>query len=171
MSLPQPHESVRGVDRTRDDLLSLEGPALRRRVVMMDLAHALWKSALNGAHTETGRSLYEQMANPRMGDLVVETTGLRHPERADRDGSQGAIHSFGIMLGERTEWACTDERWQEYVEEAHQQGEELPDSSRVSTQAVYVQYGPKADDICRWVNASIIALPTGMLHHIESMQD
>jgi glycine cleavage system aminomethyltransferase T len=171
MKLPQPHESVQGIDRTRDDLLSLEGPALRRRVVMMDLAHALWKAALNGAHTESGRALYERMTNPRMGDLVVETTGMRHPGRADRDGSKSALHSFGIMLGERTEWACTDERWREYVEEAHEQGEELPDSSRVSTEAVYVQYGPKADDICRWVNASIIALPTGALYHTAEYQD
>lgn len=158
---PQPHEGVAGVKRTRDDLLSLDPAALRRRVIILDIARSLWQATLRGAHNEYGRSAYERMSKPRMGDLVVETMGMAHPSKADRDGSALAIHSFGIMLGERTEWACTNEKWQEYVEE----DSDLTDDDRATDTAIYVQYGPEPEDVCRWVNCSIIALPTGALYH------
>lgn len=163
---PEPHENVKGVDRTIDDLLSLDPAALRRRVIILDIARHLWQATLRGAHNEYGRGAYERMAKPRMGDLVVETGGMAHPSKADRDGSQLAIHSFGIMLGERTEWSCTNEKWREYLAE----DPDLTDDDRATDSAAYVQYGPKAEDICRWVNCSIIALPTGTLHHTQPEQ-
>lgn len=167
---PQPHESVSGIKRTRDDLLALDEAAMQRRVVILQIATELWRSALNGAHTESGRALYERMANPRMGDLVVETVGMRTPLGRDSEGDARAVTCFGILLGERTEWACTDEKWREYQAEAESEGEPLPDDSRVTTEAAYVQYGPEPGDICRWVNCSLIALPTGMLYHTAEQQ-
>lgn len=167
---PQPYEDVKGVDRTRDDLLSLTEPAMHRRVVILTIAAELWKSALNGAMTERGRPLYERMAHPGIGDLVAETVGMSHPTRKDADGEARAVTCFGILLGRRTEWATTDQDWQQYQREAETDGYPMPDSKRVTTEAAYVQYGPAAGNVCRWVNCSLLGLPTGPLHHIEEQQ-
>lgn len=162
---PQPHEGVTGIKRTRDDLLALDEAAMQRRVVILQIATELWRAALNGAHTESGRELYERMANPRMGDLVVETVGMRTPLGRDSDGDARAVTCFGILLGQRTEWSCTDEKWREYQAEAEAEGYTLADADRITDEGTYVQYGPEPQDICRWANCSLIALPTGMLYH------
>jgi hypothetical protein len=167
---PQPHEQISGIQRTRDDLLSIDEAAMQRRVVILTIARELWVSALNGAHLERGRALYERMQYPKVGDLVAETVGMSHPTRPDADGDARALTCFGILLGRRTEWACSDEEWQRYREEGEADGYPMPDESRVTTEAAYVQYGPSPDDICRWVNCSIIALPTGLLHHTADQQ-
>lgn len=169
-SWPQPHENVSGINRTRDDLLSLEVPALRRRVVMMTIANSLWKATLGAANSEYGRSDYERMGEPRMGDLVVETMSMRNPTVMDADSDQRSIHGFGILLGEREEWTCSHEEWRRYVEEAAADGDTLTLEDRATVKALYVQYGPKADDVVRWTNCSFIALPTGMLYHTEDQQ-
>lgn len=168
---PQPHEGVKGTKRTRDDLLSLGEPAMRRRVVILSIAKELWKAALNGAHTQNGRALYERMSNPQIGDLVAETIGMTHPTRKEEDGEARAVTCFGILLGQRTEWSCTDSDWRRYQEEDAANGYPMPDSSRVTTESSYVQYGPNADDVCRWVNCSIIALPTSLPHHARGRQE
>lgn len=169
-SWPQPHENVTGINRTRDDLLSLEVPALRRRVVMMAIANNLWKATLGAAHSEDGRSRYERMDKPRMGDLVVETMSMRNPDVMDASSEQRSIHGFGILLGEREEWSCSHEEWQQYVEEAAAEEEVLTLDDRLTMKALYVQYGPKADDVVRWTNCSFIALPTGLLYHTKDQQ-
>lgn len=162
---PQPHEGVFGIRRTRDDLLALDEAAMQRRVVILRIATELWRAALNGAHTESGRALYEQMTNPKMGDLVVETVGMQTPFGLDSNGDARAVSCFGILLGQRTEWACTDEKWQEYQAEAEVEGCTLSEAERVTERAAYVQYGSGPEDICRWADCSVIALPTGMLYH------
>lgn len=169
-SWPQPHEDVKGTERTRDDLLNLTEPAMHRRVAILNIARELWRAALQGAHSESGRDLYQRMTNPGIGDLVVETVGMRHPLKRDSQGDVRAVTCFGILLGSRTEWACTDEDWQRYREEGAADGYPMPDDSRMTTEASYVQYGPAAADICRWVDCSLVALPTGLLHHAEDQQ-
>ena len=151
----QPHEGIQGIDRTRDDLLSITEGAMRRRVIILNIACELWKSALHGAHLPGGRALYERMSRPGLGDLVIETVGASHPTSRDADGEARAVTCFGILLGRRTEWACTDEKWQEYKGEAEAGDCPMTDDSRVTAEAAYVQYGPKAEDVCRWVNCSL----------------
>lgn len=167
---PQPHEGVKGVDRTLDDLLVLTEAAMHRRVAMLSIATELWRAALNGAHTGTGRALYERMANPEIGDLVVEVGGMRTPTKVDAQGDARVVTCFGILLNSRTEWACTDEEWLEHQKEGETEGYPAPDNSRVAAEAAYVQYGPSVDDVCRWVNCSLISLPTGPLRHTEDQQ-
>lgn len=169
-SWPQPYEDVKGIDRTRDDLLSLTEPAMHRRVAMLSIATELWKSALTGAMTDRGRPLYERMANPEIGDLVAETVGMSHPLRKDAEGEVRAVCCFGILLGRRIEWACSDADWQRYQREAEVDGYPMPDSKRVTTEAAYVQYGPASGDVCRWVNCSLVGLPTGLLYHTKEQQ-
>lgn len=167
---PQPHEGITGVNRTRDDLLILTEHAMHRRVVILSIASELWRAALRGANTEPGRALYQRMSNPSVGDLVVETVGMRHPTKVDSRGDARVVTCFGILLGSRTEWSCSDEDWQHYREEGEASGHPLPDESRITEKAAYVQYGPKAKDICRWANCSLIALPTNLLHHTQDEQ-
>lgn len=169
-SWPQPHEDIKGIDRTRDDLLVLTEAAMHRRLAMLNIAATLWKAALRGAHTDWGRPLYQRMANPEIGDLVVETVGMRTPTEKDAQGDARVVTCFGILLDSRTEWACTDEDWQRYREEGAADGYPMPDDARITEEAAYVQYGPKAKDICRWANCSLITLPTGLLYHTEDQQ-
>ncbi|AYD81388.1 hypothetical protein SEA_JUSTBECAUSE_233 [Streptomyces phage JustBecause] len=164
-SWPQPHENVRGVDRTRDDLLSLEGPAVRRRAVILTIAYQLWQATLRGAHTEQGRAAYDRMDNPRMGDLVAELGTARRPRCETQDEKNSMVEGFGIFLGEREEWTCSHEEWRADVERSRQEGEAYTLEDRATVKAMYVQYGPAAQDVCRWVNCSVMALPTGMLYH------
>lgn len=170
-SWPQPHENVRGIDRTRDDLLSLEGPAVRRRAVILTMTYQSWQATLRGAHTEQGRAAYERMDTPRMGDLVAEMGTARHPRFDTQAEKNAMVEGFGIFLGEREEWTCSHETWQAEVEQARREGTEYTLNDRATTKAMYVQYGPAAQDVCRWVNCSVIALPTGPLYHTQEMQD
>ena len=168
---PQPRENIQGIHRTRDDLLSLDDAALQRRVILVRIARELWEAVLRGAHGEHGRDVYQRMANPVMGDLVVEsTTSLRHPGEKDADGDLRATHGFGILLGVREEWTCSHEEWKKDVEEAREDGYVLTEDDRAVTEAAYVQHGPMPWDVTRWVNAEMIALPAGMLYHTEDMQ-
>jgi hypothetical protein len=165
---PQPYEGVKGVDRTRDDLLVLTEAAMHRRLVMLSMASLLWGAALDGAHTETGHDLYRRMSNPGIGDLVVETVGMRSPAKVDAQGDARVVTCFGILLGSRTEWTCTDEDWQRYREEGAADGYPMPDDARMTEEASYVQYGSSADDICRWANCSLIALPVSVTDLVEA---
>jgi hypothetical protein len=170
-SWPQPHENVRGIDRTRDDLLSLEGPAVRRRAVILTIAYQLWQATLRGAHTEQGRAAYERMDTPRTGDLVAELGTARRPRFETQAEKNAMVEGFGIFLGEREEWTCSHETWGAEVEQARREGSEYTLADRATTTAMYVQYGPAAQDVCRWVNCSVMALPTGLLYHTEDQQD
>lgn len=168
--LPQPREGVRGVRRTQDDLLSLEPTALMRRSMMLRIACGLWMCTLDASMaSERGRDRCKRMNDPRLGDLVAEVTSMRHPDSTDGGGDLRLVHGFGIMLGRREEWICSDEDWARELE-AGVYGKEVGWDGRATADAVYVQYGPEADDIVRWVNADIIALPAGMLYHTEEMQ-
>jgi hypothetical protein len=166
----QPYENVRGVDRTRDDLLSLEDGALGRRAVILTLAYQLWLATLRGSHTEEGRAAYDRMDKPRMGDLVAEMGTARHPLLGTLEQQNSTVEGFGIFLGEREEWTCSHEEWRIEVERVRgEEGTEYTLADRATMKAMYVQYGPSPRDICRWVNCSVIALPTGFLYHTQDM--
>lgn len=169
-SWPQPHENVQGVNRTRDDLLSLEGPAIPRRAVILTVAYQLWQATLRGAHTEQGRAAYDRMDQPRMGDLVAELGTARRPRFGTQAEANSMVEGFGIFLGEREEWTCSHEEWRAETEQARREGIEYTLADRATVKAMYVQYGPAATDICRWVNCSVMALPTGALYHTADQQ-
>src|SRR5690606_34284959 len=71
------------------------------------------------------------------------------------------------FLGEREEWTCSHEEWRADVERSRQEGETYTLEDRATVKAMYVQYGHAAQDVCRWVNCSVMALPTGMLYHTD----
>lgn len=172
-SFKQPREGITGTDWTGDDLLSLEDAAIPRRIMMTGMAHMLRMATLVGNPAPIVQRISGRMRNPQPGDLVVEES------TAYRTDEDTRIKAFGILIEHRVEWWETDEEWAVMVEEeraAHERHENFLRNSeyarseyadepwepgeRQTDHAWYIQYGPKAGDICRWVNCSFIAIPT-----------
>lgn len=166
---PQPREGITGTDRTGDDLLSLADEAIPRRLMMVGLLANLRKATQVGNPAPIVERMRERMRNPQPGDLVVEDSGIY------LRGQDKQVEAFGILLTHRDEWWQTDEEWAAVVageRTAHEEflrgpyahpgdadePRELP--ARITDHAWYIQYGPKAIDVARWVNCSFIAIPT-----------
>lgn len=139
MTWPQPREGVTGIDRT-DTLLSLDEEVMPARKLIVDLTMKLWRGCLVGSPPPILKERYEQMKSPYPGDLVIEQT-RRDP-----------LHGFGYLLVQREEWLHTNAEW-DTTDRGGWDGE------RPTEYATYVQYGPAAIDVCRWVNAMFVALP------------
>jgi hypothetical protein len=147
----QPREGVAGTERTEDDLLSLDDRAVARRLLMIDTARALHSAALVGNPAPKVAEMYARMSDPRPGDLVMEVTSLFRLRDVDT-----RIKGFGILVEHRKEWAETDAEWEAMVEAG-----EVGEDDRFVDDAWYVQYGPAAEDVCRWTNCQFVAVPTG----------
>jgi hypothetical protein len=164
---PQPREGVTGTDRD-DDLLSLDEAAVPRRLLMAGLARCLRDAVLVGNPAPAVARMWERMKNPEPGDLVIETSTFFRKDTDDK------IKAMGILVAHRTEWWQTDEEWaaeiekeraayEEFLLGPYSQPGDLPfDPShheRLTDHAWYVQYGPRAADICRWVNCDFMMIP------------
>lgn len=146
--LPQHREGIVGTLREDDDLLSLDERAIPRRMMMAALAMVLQRTTLVGDPAPVVARIGERIRHPEPGDLVVETSRFY---RKTMD-----VEAFGILLDHRREWLQTDE---EYNQQLVDDGDLNPDW-RGEGHAWYVQYGPKPEDICRWVNCLFITIPT-----------
>lgn len=147
--LKQPREDVAsGTDRD-DALLALDGSAEAHRFALIGIARLLYKTTLVGNPAPIVEDIYKRLTTPQPGDLVVELSVLytRDPDKR--------LKGLGILLEKRTEWHDTDEAWAAAVAE----GAVYPDDERFTDEAWYVQYGPSAEDVCRWTDCSFIALP------------
>jgi hypothetical protein len=159
MTYPQPREGITGTLRDADDLLSIDEKAIPRRAAMIGLAMCLQSACLVGDPAPRVARMGERIRNPEVGDLVVEST-----TRGGYIGN-GNEMAFGILLAHRTEWAHTDQAWQDELaretEEATRLGlQGYEHEHRPTDDAWYVQYGPQPDDICRWTNCDFITIPT-----------
>lgn len=146
---PQPREGVAGTERTEDDLLALDDKAIARRLMMIGTARALHSATLVGNPAPKVAEMSARMRNPRPGDLVLELTNRRQ----DVDTQ---IKGFGILVEHRNEWASTDDEWAATCAE----DPDVRADERFHDHAWYVQYGPAAEDVCRWTNCEFIAIPT-----------
>jgi hypothetical protein len=149
---PQPREGITGTARTEDDLLGLDDKAITRRLMMIGTARALHSACLVGNPAPIVADMYARMRDPQPGDLVME---LGVPFR--RSNPDGQIKGFGILIAHRDEWASTDEEWAAALAE---EPDFTADEDRLHDHAWYVQYGPAAEDVCRWTNCEFIAIPT-----------
>jgi hypothetical protein len=148
---PQPREGIAGTERTEDDLLALDDKAVARRLLMIGTVKALHTATLVGNPAPVVADMYARMRDPQPGDLVMEVTGFY---RRDTDAK---IKGFGILVAHREEWASTDEEWAATLAE---EPDLIRDEERFHDHAWYVQYGPAAEDVCRWTNCEFIAVPT-----------
>jgi hypothetical protein len=166
-SFPEPREGVTGADRD-DDLLSLEDAAVPRRLIMAGMARCLRDAVLVGNPAPAVARMWERMKNPAPGDLVIETSTFYRRDEDDR------VKAMGILIAHRVEWNETDVEWGAYIEEERARYEEFlrgpysqpgdgpfdpSQCERTTDHAWYVQYGPQAGDVCRWVNCDFMMIP------------
>jgi len=148
---PQPREGITGTERTEDDLLALDDKAVARRLMMMGTAKALYDAVLVGNPAPKVAEMLARMRDPQPGDLVMEVSSSY---RRDVDAK---VKGFGVLVEHREEWASTDAEW---AAEIASDALIDPDRDRFHDHAWYVQYGPAAEDVCRWTNCEFIAIPT-----------
>ncbi|WP_125789758.1 hypothetical protein [Amycolatopsis sp. WAC 01375] len=147
--MKQPRQDVTGTDRSDLSLLSLEEPALGARAALVAMAAQLRTACEVPDPVPVVHRMYERMTAPAPGDLVVETgTAVAHT-------GTDLVTAFGILVEHRQEWTTTDEQWQA---ETHRDPR-LTAQDRVSEDTWYIQYGPAAEDVCRWVNCTFMTLP------------
>lgn len=150
--MKQPHEGVVGVDRTGNDFLSLDERALYHRDILVAMARHLYTAVRVGDPAPVVQRMYLDIAKPKVGDLVVETSkGFYSPAAETR------TKAFGFLVAHRREWCHTDEEYAELVGD----GEYDAGDPRPVDEAWYVQYGRRVGDICRWTNCHFIAIPVG----------
>lgn len=150
--MKQPREDITGIDRSADDLLSLNMRAVAHRDALVAVAHHLRTATMVGNPAPVVERMATRMRSPQPGDLVVEPTMAR--SRRDLDTR---IKALGYLIERRTEWWETDEEWEQIkAEEGYEDDEE-----RRTDVAWYVQYGPSPEDVCRWVNCEFMTVPIG----------
>lgn len=142
-SMLQPHENVTGADRD-DDLLSLEPSAMAHRDLIGSLACAVYDACMVGNPAPKVLEAWERITHPSVGDLVYVTDG-RYRRNAP---IETRVHSLGFLVERRREWWSTDEQW---AAEMAEDDSLAPGERLVERDAIYVQYGPSAADVCRWV--------------------
>lgn len=158
-SYPQPYEGVSRSARTEDDLLSLEDEAIPRRMIMAGMADCLYRAVLVGNPAPVVERMCARIRKPQPGDVVLVTDSLRRDEDT-------RIKGFGVLLARRVEWCQSDADLAAEIARMRAEGfagEEYiaaleSGAERSAEEAWYVKYGPAADDICRWLNCSVIAV-------------
>lgn len=148
MTLLQPHEGIVGTDRAGDLLLSLEEANVHVRDLVAHLAYKLYRATLVGQPAPRIAELHTRMTAPVPGDLVLVIDSIYACDLDTR------VKGLGYLVARRAEWWTTDEVYAAELAED-------PDVERlVERDAIYVQYGPAAADVCRWVNCTVVAAPS-----------
>jgi hypothetical protein len=166
VSLPQPHEGIRGVERD-EALLSLDPSMIGVRELVRILAMHVYSATLVGYPAPKVQRMNDWMRNPRIGDLVVEESTSYYPveRKRDRFPEQWPFTRMGYLITVREEWEQTDEQWQSELAEQREWNAKhgfdgLDEERMIEPRAWYIQYGPDPADVARWEDCSFIAVPT-----------
>jgi hypothetical protein len=147
--MKQPREGITGIDRSGDDLLSLDMRAVAHRNALIAMARHLHTAVSVGNPAPVVERMGARMRSPQPGDFVVEPTMAR---RGDLDTR---IKALGYLIEKREEWWETDAEWQATKVD----DDSLNDDGRPTDEAWYIQYGPAQEDVCRWVNCAFVVVP------------
>jgi hypothetical protein len=140
--LPRPT----GTERPDDPVLTMTG---EQKAVLLDVAYYGW--ALTGyAQAPIGRALSDRRLHPRPGDLVIIPDAMSARTSTASDPHMGV----GYLVESRWEPGITEKDWAEWQASGY-------DDPCPEERVWYVQYGPRAADVCRWENASCQAVPLG----------
>lgn len=126
-----------GVDRA-DPLLSLEDDAQHVRRALLTMARHLWSTTLWAHSAPLGVEQFDRMRAPRPGDYVAEHSAAFRAAAGHDTGRW--YHGFGVLIEARRESAPG-----------------VVDAA--GGEVFYVQYGPAAEDVVRWENAEMLAIP------------
>jgi hypothetical protein len=162
LSIAEPWQDMRGAGTARSEpWLSLEDDAQAVRRALAVAAYNVHRACLVGNPAPIVRRMYERLSNPRVGDLVVETSSVMYRCAHLKPGGPGGdwYRGVGYLLAHRTEWWHTDADWRQALG-AGEWGSEDP---RPTDRAWYVQYGPEPHDVCRWVNCDFVVVPVEVL--------
>jgi hypothetical protein len=141
----QPREGVSGLDRTDDPMLT--STVVKDKIAL--LMRHLFRAFLANQSTDDDRARAKRLMHPQPGDLVVVQDSIFSKDPTTR------FEGVGYLLTQRDEWASTDAEWA-----TMQVLESMAEADRVVFHDVlYVQYGPNAEDVCRWTNANAWAVP------------
>lgn len=141
----EPHEGIGGQERREDALLTVGGSLLAA-----EMMGYLSRATLVGNPVPIVQQMRARIDEPRPGDAVVVYDSIF--QRDDETKHKGV----GYLVEVREEWASTAEEWAESIAEDGS----LTDADRwVERRAWYVQYGPEPEDVCRWTNCTVLAIP------------
>lgn len=144
---PEHHEGVRGIARN-EPWLSLEEDSWPIQEAIIALTRKVMSCCTVGNPAPSVTEVWQKMKNPQVGDFVVEPWVYK---RASLDKK---MKSLGYLVAKRTEWAETEEEFQKYILEDPDYAED-----RSTDIGWYIQYGPNPEDVCRWTNCDIYAVP------------
>ena len=164
--MKQPHEDIRGEDLSHlGHLLCLSDEAQAHRSLIVSTAHLVLNACLSVNPTPNQQQIDYRLRHPRVGDLVFEESSFWGSYRKGHplEGNSWC-RGFGFLVEERVEWWHTDADWASRLEDVDYFGLEL--GERPTDHAWYVQFGPAPEDICRWVNCSIVAIPVDPHEHL-----
>lgn len=139
----QPHEGVMGINRSGDPVLEYPGMSdlIGRLTVRLKSARLLAAQAVPAE--------YQNMFDVKEGELVV----VEDPFLFKNVEQSTLYQAVGYFIGRRSEWWNENETWEKNKTE----DETLTEDDRmVEPDAVYIQYGPKPEMICRWVNCNVL---------------
>jgi hypothetical protein len=148
---PEPGEGITGTLHDPAGVLSLDEDTLAARRALMATTRCLMRATLVGNPAPVVSRMYDRMHDVQPGDLVMETSGTL------RLHADVFYRSFGILLADRIEWWQADAQWQAGM--AGEPEELRGDGNRCTGHAWYVQYGPRPDDVCRWVDCEFVMVP------------
>lgn len=144
------HTRPAGVDRTGDPILGrMMDPA-----VLAAVMNIVWYSHyLTGYNASPiGKALADRHHHPRVGDLVMVPDAMRVRGETVEERADTRAKGWGYFLGEFREPVYDDATWARVADQYD--GEPNP-----TERVFYVQYGPDPADVCRWENASVVAVP------------
>lgn len=167
--MKQPHEGIEGQDlRHLGHLLCLSDEAQAHRSLIVSTAHLVMNACLAINPTPNQQRIDHRLRNPRVGDLVFEESSFWGSYRKGHPQEGNAwCKGFGFLIEYRYEWWHTDEVWEQRLAD----GEVYPEEDRPTDRAWYVQFGPEPDDVCRWVNCSMVAIPIDPHEHLTPGPD
>lgn len=135
-----------GTDRPDDPVLTMTA---EQKAVLLDAVWYGW-SLTGTASAPIGRALTNRRLHPRPGDLVIIPDAMSAPMSSVSTPARGV----GYLLEERWEPIVGEDEWVRVGDEEY---------AGVCPEEIvfYVQYGPRAEDVCRWENAGCHAVPRG----------
>ncbi len=137
-------------------LTDIQSDAICRIIRLLELsAYKIWDAVLTGNQCPKIREIFDDMQNPRPGDLVIESSTIYGAKMSGKKGklkSRG-ICGIGYLVKIVREPIWTLDQWTESGED-----EDVPIPTE---KVIYIQLFDGRE--MRWTNANILKVPVNLL--------